>query len=116
MASSETCCNRGNYRALSWPFPFELLALEGTSGSEASFRLELGREDLGGFSRGIISARAAGKQQNLAVRILRFSIGFGPTPNLTDPPLHGNLLLHDSNDPRVGEHLFWRWTQSRVDP
>ena len=19
-------------------------------------------------------------------------------------------------DPRVGEHLFWRWTQSRVDP
>jgi hypothetical protein len=25
-------------------------------------------------------------------------------------------LLHDFNDPRVGKHLFRRWTESRVDP
>ena len=118
IASSETSCDRDDYRVLACPFPFELVPLEGKGipGSDASFRLELGREDLEGFSRGIISAQAASTQQSLTVRILRFSIGFGPTPNLTDPPLHGNLLLHDSNDPGVGEHFLWRWTQSRVDP
>jgi len=39
---------------------------------------------------------------SLALRILGFSIRFGPAPNLTDPPLHWHLLLHDFNDPGVG--------------
>lgn len=42
----DTRGNRDNYGAVAYAFPFEWLPFEGTPVSEASFRLELGREDL----------------------------------------------------------------------
>jgi len=48
---------RGNYRVAAWPFPFDWAPLDGLSGSETSFRLELGREALGGFNQRRLSVR-----------------------------------------------------------
>lgn len=57
IASGEARGNRDNYRVAAQPFPFEWASHERTPASEASFRLELGREDLEESRRGIISVR-----------------------------------------------------------
>ena len=65
----------GNYGAAAWPF--ERTSLEEISTSKASFRLELGREELSVFSRMSISARDDARNKVQPYESLDFRLGLG---------------------------------------
>jgi hypothetical protein len=67
--------SRGNYGAGAWPF--EWTSLEGTSSREASFRLELGREELTVFVRVLISAQDDARNKVHPYESLDFRFGLG---------------------------------------
>jgi hypothetical protein len=39
----------------------------------------------------------------------------GPAPYLANPSRHVSLLLHDTDNPRVLEHVFWSGTRGSID-